>query len=267
MEKELPAAKLKVVVYPAGIVLTAWVEPRFFRQDEEDDEEDDDTTDADDTSSLHAGLRPAAPIGLERHCQGVARWARSFASRLGVEEDLLAVLERAACLRDLGKADWRFQYLLYGDEPREPLLAKSGRDWDARQQKKVYDRFGLPRGFRHEFVSAALVRNHRELLLGDLNDGQRQLAEYLVGTHHGRGRPFVPVIQGPSEEVALRWDGHALRADADHGLWRLDSGWADAFWGLVRCWGYWGLAYLEALLRLADGACSAEEQRLGRERT
>ena len=50
-------------------------------------------------------------------------------------------------------------------------------------------------------------------------------------------------------------------ASANHGLWHLKSGWADTFWKLVREHGYWGLAYLETVLRLADGARSSEEQR------
>ncbi len=194
----------------------------------------------------------------------MARWVSSFAAALGLDEDLLATLTRAAHLHDIGKADWRFQYLLYGDEPGEALLAKSGRDWDPKRQEKVRKRSGLPPGFRHEFVSVALVRNHAGQLLGDLTEVQRELVEHLVGTHHGRGRPFVPVIEEhPSEQVSLRWDGHALSASADHGLWRLDSGWADRFWKLVRRYGSWGLAYLETLLRLADTSCSAEEQRRG----
>ena len=75
-------------------------------------------------------------------------------------KDRDAGVRRAAQLHDAGKADWRFQFMLYGDEPGEPLLAKSGRDWDATEQAKVRERAGLPSGFRHEFVSVALVRNH-----------------------------------------------------------------------------------------------------------
>jgi CRISPR-associated endonuclease/helicase Cas3 len=63
--------------------------------------------------------------------------------------------------------------------------------------------------------------------------------------------------------VALSWDGLDLSARANHRLWNLDSGWADGFWRLVRRYGWWGMAYLEALLRLADAARSAEEQRQG----
>jgi CRISPR-associated endonuclease/helicase Cas3 len=261
---QLAAAGPRATPYPAGVMLTARVRPGFFRPDSAPPDEDDDGTDVDDTSSLRGGTYPPAEVGLVEHIAGVVRWARSLATSLGVDEHLRAALERAAHLHDIGKADWRFQYLLYGDEPGEALLAKSAREWDPNHDRMVRKRAGLPDGFRHEFVSVALLRNHAGQLLGDLTQEQRALVDYLVGTHHGRGRPFVPVIEERAPElVTLSWGGHALSASSDHGLWRLDSRWADGFWALVRRYGHWGLAYLEALLRLADAARSAEEQRQG----
>ena len=67
------------------------------------------------------------------------------------------------------------------------------------------------------------------------------LVKHLVGSHHGHGRPRFPVAPDP-------------------GLWRQLGGWATQFESLQQQHGWWGLAYLEALVRLADWQVSAEEQ-------
>ncbi|NKN34397.1 type I-G CRISPR-associated helicase/endonuclease Cas3g [Marichromatium bheemlicum] len=86
----------------------------------------------------------------------------------------------------------------------------------------------LPRGWRHEMASA--VRQREPLL------------RHLVGTHHGLGRPLLPCAPDPA-------------------LWRRLDDWPEVFAALQRRFGPWGLAYLEALLRLADWSVSEEEQR------
>jgi CRISPR-associated endonuclease/helicase Cas3 len=119
----------------------------------------------------------------------------------------------------------------------------------------------LPQRFRHEFVSVALVRSGRDQLLAGLSQEQRDLVEYLIGTHHGRGRPFPPlVMEEQPEPAALTWEGVRLSASPAHQLWRIGSGWTDLYWRLVRRYGYWGLAYLETVLVLADQARSREEE-------
>lgn len=252
------AAGLRLNPYPGGLVLTAKVAPGFVGRAQQekvgDEVECDDGTDG---ASLQG-----AQVTLCEHLAGVAGWADRAGVALGLPSNLRHVLVRAAELHDLGKADWRFQYLLYGDEPGQELLAKSGRDLDPAREHLIREQAGLPPGFRHEFVSVALVRAGVERLLGALPDEERQLAEYLVGTHHGRGRPFPPFIpETRPEPVSLNWEGSPLAADANHGLWRLEAGWAEQFWTLVGRYGPWGLAFLETVLRLADGARSAEEAR------
>jgi CRISPR-associated endonuclease/helicase Cas3 len=218
----------------------------------------DDLTSEDDTASL---LRP---VPLEEHANGVVEWVDRFSH--GLDEGLVKVLRRAAWLHDLGKADPRFQVMLHGGDPLAAaaggLLAKSGMDRENRAAFwRAWRRSGLPPGFRHEFVSVALLRHHGEQLLQGLSEQERELVEYLVGTHHGRGRPFVPGVgESRPEPVTLTWDGHGLSASPDHRLWRLGEGWTDLFWKLVRRYGVWGLAYLEAVLVLADQARSHQEE-------
>jgi CRISPR-associated endonuclease/helicase Cas3 len=259
----------RVSPYPAGVILTGRLPPRFFRPDEptRPDASEGDGTDEDDTSSLRAGTYRPVRVELGEHTRGVTRWVMSFATLLGLGDGLSLALSRAAESHDLGKADPRFQYLLYGDEPGDVLLAKSGRDLDTHERSEVHRLSGLPKGFRHEFLSVALVRRQRDLLAG-LDERQAELAEHLIGTHHGRGRPFVPVIAETdgAEPVCFSWSDRQLEASPNHRLWHLEAGWADRFWELVARHGLWGLAYLEAVLRLADGARSAEEE-LGGGRT
>jgi CRISPR-associated endonuclease/helicase Cas3 len=261
----MAGTSMRAEAYPAGVILTARVAPSFTAAGPTVAAEDDEAD-----AGFEDGLPPrtASPeparVTLRDHSAGVERWVESFTGGLGVDGGLAAALARAAALHDLGKADWRFQYLLYGDEPDETPLAKSGRDYTPAQQAKLRRRAGLPDGFRHEFVSAALVRRNRDATLAGLTADGGELVEYLVGVHHGRGRPFIPYVRegdpGGRETVRAEWEGRRLEAGADHGLWRLDEGWAELFWRLVGRYGPWGLAYLEALLRLADGARSAEER-------
>jgi CRISPR-associated endonuclease/helicase Cas3 len=139
----------------------------------------------------------------------------------------------------------------------------SREDWHAFQA--AWRLSGLPKGFRHEFVSVALLRSARDGLLAGLSADEKELVEYLIGVHHGRGRPFAPLVHdsnrdGESAAVSLEWEGQRLSCSAAHGLWKLDAGWTGLFWRLVRRYGFWALAYLEMILVLSDQARSREEE-------
>ena len=112
----------------------------------------------------------------------------------------------------------------------------------------------LPENFRHEMLSAQVAERHAPL------PEERDAADlllHLVASHHGHARPLAPICGDPepptvsgrlgdtlvalSGEERVRWRAH-----------RVDSGLAYRFWRLTRRYGWWGLAYLEAIIRLGD---------------
>jgi CRISPR-associated endonuclease/helicase Cas3 len=169
--------------------------------------------------------RTACAVGLAEHMAGVGQTAARFATACGLPPDMVKWLDEAGRLHDLGKNDPRFQLMLGAFDGR--LLAKSGRHEVTVARKLA----GLPRGWRHELGSVA---QRIEL---------HPLVRYLVGSHHGRGRPWMP-------------------ATPDTRLWhQAQAGdWPALATHMQARYGFWGLCYLEAILRLADWARSVEEQ-------
>ena len=210
-----------------------------------------DFTDEDDSSSA------AAPRLLRDHCEDVARKLRSFTGGCALPAAVAQDAILAAGLHDLGKADPRFQALLRSGDHRAvgALLAKSDRvpaGWQAYLAAR--DRAGYPAGARHELLSLRLAESDESLLAGASDS---ELVLHLIASHHGYARPFAPAVDDPKpENVAVQWNGAALSASSRTSLERLESGVAERFWRLVRRYGWWGLAYLEALLRLADHRAS-----------
>jgi CRISPR-associated endonuclease/helicase Cas3 len=194
---------------------------------------------------------------LDDHLADVVRHTRTFAERLQLPPELIADLELAASLHDAGKADPRFQtWLAGGNEVRRLALgrdlAKSlgNRGW--REQLRARERSGYPAGARHELLSAALARASVERRAHD-----PELVLHLIESHHGYCRSLAPVAADPNPRVApFRLGDEELTHTTDHGLARLDSGVADRFWSCQARYGWWGLALLETILRLADHEAS-----------
>ncbi len=210
-----------------------------------------DETDEDDSSSL------TRPIRLRVHTDGVLSKAERFAAACGVTTDAASALLLAAKYHDIGKCDERFQMMLDRfRHPEEEPLAKGG--WGDFRRRREFA--GYPKGARHEFASVALVD-----AMPTWPDGvDRELVLHLIGTHHGHGRALPPYWEDdPEYEVQAALNGQTVTAKRIHEVANLGSGWVDRFWSLTGKYGWWGLAYLEALLRRADCVRSREEQEDG----
>lgn len=210
------------------------------------------------------------PVLLTVHSRSVERVARGFAARLGLDAKLEADLALAGYLHDQGKADPRFQAWLRDGarflvEAGAPLLAKSAKrseDRAARRATRV--RSGYPDGARHEMLSVALVEQD-SVLRERANDWD--LVLHLVASHHGHARPFAPAVLDEAKvnvTVRIALDGEAERqldAASDSDLAGLGSGVPERFWRLTRTYGWFGLSWLEAILRLADHRASEDDER------
>ncbi len=208
------------------------------------------------------------PVSLDDHSEHILDEVRRLLPLLPVSEWEEA-LSAAARLHDFGKADERFQALLLDASPTDvwaqpALWAKSAQMPATRARRAAaFQRSTLPKGFRHEMLSVQLVEAADELLPAD--PLLRDLALHLVASHHGHARPFAPVVADdapPAVTVSLPGTKVTLTPEqrATHPPHRLDSGIADRFWSLTRRLGWWGLAYLEAVLRLADQCASRREE-------
>lgn len=201
-------------------------------------------------------------VTLDDHLEGVGSWARLFATNLGFDAQIVSDLRLAGQLHDLGKADPRFQRWLCGGDsgPLDgELLAKSSTaDTDRVARQKARDLSHYPKDARHELLSLALIDDAREWTRGAHDP---ELVRFLLASHHGFGRyRFTPSIDPAPETVRFTISGVEASASSDHGLICLDAGVPDLFWRLVRRYGWYGLTWLETVLRLADHHRSRLEQ-------
>jgi len=193
-------------------------------------------------------------IDLEAHIAGVAKMTRRVLNGCGVNGTAAPAVIAAAERHDIGKLDERFQYLLSPARTEKPL-AKSERPphREYRRRKQIA---GYPEGARHEFASVALAESWGEWP----EDVDRELALYLIGTHHGHGRPFPPVWDDDGYQIRGEWEGRSLSARDVHRIAHIGSGWAERYTTMTQRFGWWGLAYLETILRRADGMQSRKEE-------
>lgn len=198
------------------------------------------------------------PVTIEQHSGDVAREIEGF--RDLVSEDLLPLLHRAALWHDAGKAHPVF--LEAAGAVDGPPLAKSPR-------MKPYSR----RGFRHELASALMA----------LQSGEPDLLCYLVAAHHGKVRmslrsqydESLPEDRNRRHARGIHEGDEIPPLDLGEGIsvpgmmldlrpMELGGGGCGPSWrtlsqGLLDAYGPFRLAWLEALLRIADWRASAKE--------
>jgi CRISPR-associated endonuclease/helicase Cas3 len=199
-------------------------------------------------------------VSIREHGEAVGNQARLFAEHLGLPAELARAVELAGRWHDLGKADLRFQVMLHdGDllEARaatEPL-AKSGRDPRDPLARRAHRLSGLPDGFRHEAVSARLFDGLVELEPHLVEGVDPELVRHLIVSHHGKARPLLPaLVDVAAPAVTVDTDGLSLAVAGT----RRQVDWKQPrrFEVMNQRYGWWGLALLETLVRLADMHCS-----------
>ncbi|MBB4286760.1 type I-G CRISPR-associated helicase/endonuclease Cas3g [Roseospira goensis] len=223
------------------------------------------TADADPDSSKDV------PVPLTAHLGHVAKEAEALCDTLGVTGADRDAVVTTARWHDVGKAHAAFQARLGNAEPGAAPLAKAA----------AYHRDRGRAYFRHELASAlAFLAHHGWAREADL-------AAYLIAAHHGKVRLSLRAL--PKEQPAPDgrrfargvWESDPLPAvDLDNGtaspertlvLSVMDLGWDDetgASWtertrALLDRYGPFRLAWLEALVRLADWRASEAEQKGG----
>jgi len=168
-------------------------------------------------------------VALPAHSAQVAKIARDLVEKNGLA-DLALAFEWAGGGHDRGKNRRCWQRAI-GNRDADRPLAKSG---NGRFSHTMND------GYRHEFGSLLDATADPSL------QGQRfrDLVLHLIASHHGHARPHF------SEHAFDRET--ALEANSKGALEAIQR-----FAHLQASYGWWGLAWLEALFKAADGIASA----------
>lgn len=252
-----PPQQVRVSRYPGGFVV---IGPRLslptaLPRASFDDDFDEHNVDA------------ASRVRLSDHLADVAAETERIASSVELSSSLRRALVVAAERHDLGKADLRFQAMLLNSSldmaAMQPALwAKSARGIGKSNPGS------LPSGFRHEMLSVELAQRFEHDLAADSQD----VMLHTIAAHHGHARPFAPVVideSPPDVDLSKLIPRDASTCDfklssEERGrcpAHRLNSGIAERFWKLNHRFGWWGLAWVESILRLADWTASAQPLR------
>lgn len=198
----------------------------------------------------------------EGHQDHVAARAEALARMVGFDDDMVENLRIAGEYHDEGKIDARFQTLLYqGRKPQGQRKFRAKSRFSSRAWEQQFRNQCQLRGWRHEQRSVAefVLACETETELRQLPEYRRQLIERLIGTSHGHGRSTFEHGTDyllPESGGASRAQAPALNNIADD-LFE-SGGWEALIDRTNQRYGFWGVSYMEALLRAADITCSKE---------
>ena len=203
-------------------------------------------------SDIAQELAPAGPVLLDDHQNDVAERTRQIAENLGLAPEFSEALELAAKYHDEGKRDLRFQQML-GADPEAEALAKSGHRSVA-EAYRARSRSALPRGWRHEQLSALMVAASPEKV-GE----HRDLVLRIIGCSHGHGRFSFAHDAGFLLKEGYLPEGTDYEALKEQATRLFNVGyWDNLMEQTSRTYGPYATAYLEAVERAADAQISRE---------
>lgn len=211
-------------------------------------------------------------LSLDAHLEETGEQARKLLAACApdLSPASLSTVSAAALLHDVGKMhpDWQQALRNTASQPPPPdgLLAKS----PGRGRLTYRDRAG----FRHELVSALVVSSAGAgglLNRASFDGADTALLRYLVAAHHGKVRMQIPAVMVDDDQVLGVRPDEILPAETILGMnvpptdADLDalgpgggSSWTRAALELLATYGPFRLAYMEALVRLADWRASAD---------
>ncbi|WP_455112692.1 type I-G CRISPR-associated helicase/endonuclease Cas3g [Rothia mucilaginosa] len=203
-------------------------------------------------SDIAQELVLADPVLLDDHQNDVAERTRQLAENLGLAPEFSEALELAAKYHDEGKRDLRFQQML-GADPDAEALAKSGHRSVA-EAYRARSRSALPRGWRHEQLSALMVAASPEKM-GE----HRDLVLRIIGCSHGHGRFSFDHDAGFLLKEGYQPEGTDYEALKEQATRLFNVGyWDNLMEQTSRTYGPYATAYLEAVERAADAQISRE---------
>lgn len=203
-------------------------------------------------SDIAQELAPTDPVLLDDHQNDVAERTRQLAENLGLAPEFSEALELAAKYHDEGKRDLRFQQML-GADPDAEALAKSGHRSVA-EAYRARSRSALPRGWRHEQLSALMVAASPEKV-GE----HRDLVLRIIGCSHGHGRFSFAHDAGFLLKEGYLPEGTDYEALKKQATRLFNVGYWDTLMEQTsRTYGPYATAYLEAVERAADAQISRE---------